>query len=96
MANVVVRYYNIIRDVAGRQEESLSLTDGATTLDLLAFVSRAHGDKIQRFLLAKEGGKSPYLSLFVNGKRVEGAAVQQVLAEGDVIMLLPAIAGGDR
>ena len=96
MANVVVRYYNIIRDVAGRQEEALALVDGATVLDLLELVSRGHGAKIERFLLTKEGGKSTYLSLFVNGKRVEGASVGDALADGDVIMLLPAIAGGHR
>lgn len=96
MPDVVVRYYNIIRDAAGRPEEQVALADGATVLDLLALVSRDHGAKMERFLLTREGGKSPYLSLFVNGKRVEGAGVQLVLAEGDVVMMLPAIAGGDR
>ncbi len=95
MADVTVRYYNIIRDVAGRQEESLSVGEGATVLDLLVTVSRERGAKMERLLMASGSAKSPYLSLFVNGKRVEGDGVRQVLADGDVIMLLPAIAGGD-
>ena len=51
---------------------------------------------MRKLLLAADGGKSPYLSLFVNEKRVQGAGLGAQLADGAIVMLLPAIAGGCR
>lgn len=94
MKSVTVRYYNVLRDLAGRQEETKDLSDDATVADLLRLLADSHGRPMRRLLLAVDGAKSPYLSLFVNQKRVQGTGTDAVLGDGDVVMVLPAIAGG--
>jgi molybdopterin converting factor small subunit len=91
---VTARYYNIIRDIAGVTEQALDLPDDASALSALQALSEHHGPTMSRLLLDAGGGKSIYLSLFLNGKRLADADLARRLSSGDELMLMPAIAGG--
>lgn len=90
---VTVKYYNVIKDAAGRKEERLRCPTGSTVLDLLRQVGRLY-PAVGSILFLKDGSVSPYTRLFVNGKVVEASQVGRLLASGDEIMLFPAVAGG--
>jgi len=90
---VLVKYYNIIRDAAGRREERLRLPPGATLLDLLRLIA-ARYPAVGSILFLAGGSISPYTRLFVNGQVIEAHGIERSLAAGDEIMLFPAVAGG--
>lgn len=94
MKRVTVRYYNIIRDLAGRQEQDLEVPDECTVSQILDILAEQHAPPMRRLLITKAGVRSPYLSLFLNDVRVAATDAATPLADGDVLMLLPAIAGG--
>lgn len=92
--DVTVKYFNILRDVAGRPTEVLRLPDQATVADALRAVTQQYGSAMSRFVWAPEGTKSVYLSLFLNGRRLTGKELDLPLPAGAELMLMPAIAGG--
>ena len=78
--NLKIRYYALMREQAGRSEETLE-TRAATPTDLYAELAARHG-----FTLAKE-----QLKVAVNG---EFSHWSQPLAPGDAVVFIPPVAGG--
>ncbi len=91
---ITAKYYNIIRDVAGRPEETLELPIETSVADALATIARRYGPAMERLLLTPQGGKSTYLSLFLNGQRLADKDLPAILKQDDELLLMPAIAGG--
>ena len=92
--DVTVKYFNIMRDVAGQPQEVLHLSAEATVAEALAAVSQRYGKAMSRLVWAPDGRKSVYLSLFLNGHRLTEKELQVTLSAGAELMLMPAIAGG--
>lgn len=91
---ITAKYYNIIRDMAGKQEDTLEMTAGDSVAAALTVIAKHYGTAMEKLLLASSGEKSTYLSLFLNKRRLGNADLSETLAEGDELMLMPAIAGG--
>ena len=81
MANVCVRYYAGAAAATGRHEENAEAT---TVADLVARLTRTHGDAFARVL--------PASSVLVDGLVVHNE--QQRLANGSVVEVLPPFSGG--
>ncbi|MGH4020541.1 MAG: MoaD/ThiS family protein [Pseudonocardiaceae bacterium] len=84
MAAVTVRYFAGARAAAGRYSELVELSDATTVSDVLAEVTRRHGDDLKRIL----GGCS-YL--------LDGIAVRELgigVPAGAELDVLPPFAGG--
>jgi molybdopterin-guanine dinucleotide biosynthesis protein A len=77
---LAVQYYALLREQAGRSEESLQ-TQARTARDLYVELRRRHG-----FTLPPE-----VLRVAVNGDFAEWS---QALAAGDVVVFIPPVAGG--
>jgi len=75
-------YFAVVRERLGREGEELEMPDGATARALLAELERRH---------PALGGLRSALKLAVNE---EFAPVERVLADGDVVALIPPVAGG--
>ncbi len=79
---LVVRYFAVVRERLGREEDGLDLANGATVGAALAALAVRH---------PALGPLLPYLQVAVN-QSMTGA--DQVLAEGDELALIPPVAGG--
>ena len=91
---VFVQYYNILRARAGVASETLDLPNGATLRELLNHLAEAHGPVLREVLFTREGAVQSHLVVFRNRELLPATDRDTVLADGDELMLFPAIAGG--
>ncbi len=90
-----VRYTAQLRTLLGQAEEDVDLPEGSNLAELLRRVAGQRGPDAKEHLLMPTGEPRPSLLMVVNDAAVsarEAAAV--VLQPGDVVTLLPPIAGG--
>jgi MoaD family protein len=90
-----VQYMAQLRRVVGRTEESIELPDGSSLAALFNHLAAVHGGKSEPHLLAANGQAQSGLLVVVNGTaRPVRDAETTVLCAGDVVVLMPPIAGG--
>lgn len=94
MATVTVRYHNILRSAVRLAEESVALPENAGLHALLEVLAAAHGSPLSEMLLEADGSVVSHLVIFVNRKLISGEPRGVVLADGDEILLFPAVSGG--
>ena len=91
---ISVQYYNMLRARAGIASEMLDLPDGATLRELLHHIAETHGPVLREMLFTREGAVQSHLVVFRNRELLPATDRDAVLADGDELMLFPAIAGG--
>lgn len=93
MITVSVYFFNILAASAGTKKETIHPDDGTTILQLvLALAERLPGSF--RSVVIHDGRLSQYIRIFHNQKLVGQAELERCLADGDELMLFPAVAGG--
>lgn len=90
---VSVRYHNVLRQISGRERETVTLAT-PTLHALLEKLAEAHGPALRTLLFGADGQVSAHLVVFRNQKLVPRTQPQLVLADGDELMLFPAVSGG--
>jgi molybdopterin converting factor small subunit len=92
---MLVQYTAQLRTALQRAEEEVELTSRCSVAELLTrLASRWHAEA-GRFLLTPSGGLHPSLMVVLNSQLVPAAEAHEVNVEpGDVVTLLPPIAGG--
>lgn len=93
MISVSVRYHNILRQVTGLQRETVSLSE-PTLNALLEHLATTHGPSLRTMLFGPEGQVSTHLVVFRNQQLAPRGRGDLPLADGDELMLFPAISGG--
>lgn len=94
MTTVTVRIPSPLRSHADGQAELT--VSGATVGDILVELARRYPALGQR-LLTPEGAVRPYVNLFVGERNLNAlAGLDTPLQGGEVISVLPAVAGGQR
>jgi molybdopterin converting factor small subunit len=90
-----VQYTGQLSTAAGRSEEELELTGPTSLAGLLSDLAARLGERAAAHL-TMAGGRLPCgLIIVVNGSAVAGPrAAERLLQPGDVVTLLPPIAGG--
>jgi len=91
---ITVHYHNILRARAGVASEMVTLSEGATLLDLLNGVAEARGAALREVVFAADGAVSSHLVAFRNKHLLPVHRRDAQLSDGDEVMLFPAIAGG--
>jgi len=82
VVQVIVRYFGMLKEIAGRDQEIVELADGSSAGDLFAQLQ-------QRFPKLDSFGGS--IALAVNHEYSDGAAV---LRDNDEVALIPPVSGG--
>jgi molybdopterin synthase catalytic subunit len=82
MTKVSVRYFAVVRERLGREEETLSLADDVTVADAMDELARRH-DAVRAL--------RPHLQVAVNQEAVPPS---HRLRDGDELALIPPVAGG--
>ena len=91
--DVQVRFFNVLAIYAGTKRLTLTVPAGTSLRDCLDRLATTSPEAFRRALV-KEGQLTPYLRVFRNEKLTVGAALEQPVADGDQLMLFPAVAGG--
>jgi len=90
---VRVRYFNVLANYAGMKRAEVTVPTGTTVREFLAHLTETNPEAFRRALV-RDGELTSYLRVFRNESLVAAAAVDAALADGDELMLFPAIAGG--
>ena len=94
MITVSVRYYNMLRHRTGVERETIALPSGTVLRAALECLADRHGPHLREMLFAPEGSVVSHLVIFRNRKLVLQDQHHLSLADGDELMLFPAISGG--
>ena len=90
-----VQYTAQLRTAVGRAEEEIDLPDGSNLDDVLVRVASEMCREAAGYLLAPGGGLQPSLLVAVNDRAISTREAPAVpIHSGDVVILLPPIAGG--
>lgn len=93
--NVRVGYSAQLRTSIGRAEEDVELEAGSTLAALIEYLAARLDDASKGHLVAPQGHIRASLLIVVNEAVTSADAAQTtVLKSGDVVLLLPPIAGG--
>lgn len=91
MANIKVYFNGLFRQIAGKEEESVEISE-ATLEGLVRALERSYGEQFMGLLRDAQKHLSPGVTTFVNGRQFPGW--QAPLADGDEVTFLHFISGG--
>jgi molybdopterin converting factor small subunit len=92
---VRVCYLAQVRRAAGASEDVVPWRDGLTLSALLNDLATQRGPELRRFLYRDDGTLHATLLLTINDQPVpRGTAESHALNAGDVVTLIPPVAGG--
>jgi len=90
-----VQYTAQLRTVVGRAEEEIELPEGSNLAEALVHVASDLCREASGYLLTPVGALQPSLLVALNNRAVTTGEASTVLVNtGDVVTLLPPIAGG--
>lgn len=90
---ITILYAAQAKQAAGISRETLELPPPVRVGDLLPGLARRHGEALGRLLLTDKGTPQPALLVFVGDEQVVPDSPRE-LQPGDVLTILPPIAGG--
>ena len=92
---VRVSFYVAVGDLAAIPEETVELPASADIRRLLEYLGEEHGSALTDRVLQSDGRIWPAVAIILNGSNVslyQGLDTQ--LTDGDVVSVLPVVAGG--
>jgi molybdopterin synthase sulfur carrier subunit len=96
--HVSVRFFTILREIAHKKEEILEFSEGenVTIAAVLKRLSDHYGKRFSEYVYEKKTGNvKGFLQFLVNGRSVASfKGLETVLADGDVLAIVPPVGGG--
>jgi len=92
---VEVRLYAMLREIANKKVERVSLPPKSSVGDLVDLLVARYGDEFRSYIYDSEKQVRSYLSYMLNGVNVNSLnGFDTQLNDGDVLSLLPPVGGG--
>jgi len=92
LANITFTIPSVLNGGAGEKKTSLDVN---TLNDAFAKISETMGDDFKRRVLNDDGTPRSLINIYINGKNAKfSSGLDTMLSDGDVINILPAVAGG--
>lgn len=88
-----VRYFNVLADYAGTRSAQVRVPPATSVRALLRILSETNPEPFRR-ALSPGGDLYSYIRVFRNNTLVAETGFELPLADGDEILLFPAVAGG--
>ena len=93
--SVKVKFFTTLREIVGKKEEQMQLSDSSTLEALLKQLSKKHGAAFQDYMYDESGRIRGHLQVLINGKNASTEHWMKTrLREGDEIVILPPVGGG--
>lgn len=89
---VTIKYFSVFRSLTNKVEENIGLAAGATINDVLEYLVKQYGSKMEEMLFSRKKLKG-YIRITVNGKIVRDVQEYE-LHDQDNLYLIIALAGG--
>ncbi|MEM1946203.1 MAG: MoaD family protein [Candidatus Caldarchaeum sp.] len=90
---VKTRYFAFIREKIGRDSEIFDLDEGSTVHDFIGYIQARYREKLGDVFEAD--GLRAGFAIALNGENLDRSLWRQTrLKDGDVVVILPPIAGG--
>lgn len=92
---VKVRYFAQLREITGKREDLVELEEGTSIGRLLEILSNKYGEKFREYIYGLGEFEGISLNFLLNGRNISlGAMFETKLQDGDVLSILPPVAGG--
>ncbi|MDO8689924.1 MAG: MoaD/ThiS family protein [Dehalococcoidia bacterium] len=98
---VEIRFYGLVRDIAGESHLEIRVAPDSTVADLLDSLADRYGERFWQRVMDSSGKLSRFVELIVNGRQVDRNALDTPLAGDDPrqpavvnVLVLPPSAGG--
>jgi molybdopterin synthase sulfur carrier subunit len=92
---VKIRYFALLRELTGKREELVELEEDASVGKLLETLSAKYGGKFRDYLYGVGEFEGLSLNFLLNGRNVSlDKGFETKLQDGDVLSILPPVAGG--
>jgi len=92
--DVEVKFYAMLREIAGKKVERVSLPPKSSVRDLIDLLVERYGE-FERYIYDSEKRVRGYLSYMLNGININSLdKFDTALKDGDVLSLLPPVGGG--
>lgn len=92
---IKVRYYAMAREATGKQDDVLTLNEGATILSLINIFVERYGPAFRGYVYDDGGRLLDYLMFSVNDVNILGLkGFDTILRDGDMVRVMPPIGGG--
>ena len=91
---VLTRFYAFLREMTGRESDTITLDEGSTVIDFLKAVREKYGVSLAS-IFGVDGMLRSGFAIALNGDSVDRREwARTVLRDGDTVVILPPIAGG--
>ncbi|MGH2637806.1 MAG: MoaD/ThiS family protein [Rhabdochlamydiaceae bacterium] len=95
MSQISVRYFGMLREVAGRRQEVFNIDDSSSATELIKLLSAKHGQKFTEFIFDPRGRLRQGFAFAVNGHSVDESKLQGIKCKKiHEFVILPPISGG--
>jgi molybdopterin synthase sulfur carrier subunit len=92
---VKIRYFALLRELTGKREELVELEEDASVGKLLETLSIKYGGRFRDYLYGVGEFEGLSLNFLLNGRNVSlDKGFETKLQDGDVLSILPPVAGG--
>lgn len=95
MIKIEARYYAYLREITGKSSEVIMNDERPTINDILKIIVDKYGEKMKRYVLDERGEIRSNITIAINAQKVSKDEIKHYfLNDGDVLVIIPPIAGG--
>lgn len=92
---VKIRFFGMLREIAGKREETLEMEDSSSGMDLIRELSSKHGKRFSQVVFDKDGNLREGFAYAINGDTVNETTLASIKCNGvQEFVILPPISGG--
>lgn len=92
---IIVKFFTVLRELTGKKEEEMELSNFVTVEELLNLLSTRHGRGFTEYVYNKKGRVRGHLHFLINGRSITTLqGFETRLSEGDRFAIIPPVGGG--
>jgi molybdopterin synthase sulfur carrier subunit len=92
---VTVKFFTTLREIVGKPQEQIELSEAFTVNDLLKQLEEKYGEKFTRYVFDQKGAVRGHLHFLINGKSITTQqGLKTKFKENDILAILPPVGGG--
>ncbi|MEM2850054.1 MAG: ubiquitin-like small modifier protein 1 [Candidatus Bathyarchaeia archaeon] len=92
---VKIKYFAYLREITGKREDLVELEEDTSVGKLLEALSNKYGEKFREYIYGLGEFEGVSLNFLLNGRNISlDKMFETKLQDGDVLSILPPVAGG--